>query len=51
MPTFNEPTQNCIRLNSNDLLSVDLETNTVAVENNGKSVKLGESLVYIVTAS
>lgn len=50
-PTFNDPTSGRVQLKPDDILIVNISMNSVAVQNNGINVSLGDSISYTVQTS
>lgn len=50
-PAFNDPTSGRVQLKPDDILIVNISTNSVAVQNNGINVSLGDSISYTVQAN
>lgn len=48
IPNCNTPLQGRVQLAKTDVLTVNLETKTISVQSNGKSVQLGDSVTYVV---
>ncbi|XP_039295414.1 leucine--tRNA ligase, cytoplasmic [Nilaparvata lugens] len=48
-PAFNDPTSGRVRLESNTQLIVNVDAKSIAIQNNGKQISLGESITYLVT--
>ncbi|RZF47906.1 hypothetical protein LSTR_LSTR011882 [Laodelphax striatellus] len=47
-PAFNDPTSGRVRLEPNTELIVNVDAKTIAVQNNGTQISLGESITYLV---
>lgn len=51
MPNCSTQLQGRVLMPNTDVLHVHLELNTVSVQTNGKLMKLGESVTYVVSES
>lgn len=51
VPSCSSPLQGRVNMSKTDVILVHLESNTVSVQNNGKQIKLGESVTYVVSES
>lgn len=51
MPNCTNPLQGRVLMSNTDTVHVDIDSNTVSVQNNSKLIKLGDSVTYVVSES